>query len=99
MGDKYLQLLFPCQMSEPETSIVCQVCEQKLGKTRCHYGGVSCYSCRAFFRRNTQRTELPVCKGEGGCPITTTVRKQCAACRYQKCLRYFYIKCRQSLES
>ena len=75
------------------TGIRCAVCHVGMEKPRVHYGGVSCYSCRAFFRRNTQRTELPVCKGEGGCPITTTVRKQCAACRYQKCLRYFYIKC------
>ena len=81
-------------MSDLETDdIVCLVCQQKLGKTRCHYGGVTCYSCRAFFRRNTQRSELPVCKSDGGCPITTTVRKQCAACRYQKCLRYTGVLC------
>lgn len=29
---------------------VCQVCEQSLPKVRVHYGGITCYSCRAFFR-------------------------------------------------
>jgi len=75
------------KMSDTDQDVACAVCEQRLGKTRCHYGGVSCYSCRAFFRRNTQRPELPVCKAEEGCVVNTTVRKQCAACRYQKCLR------------
>ena len=74
-------------MSDTEGEVACAVCEQRLGKARCHYGGVSCYSCRAFFRRNTQRQELPVCKADKECPITASVRKQCAACRYQKCLR------------
>jgi len=28
----------------------CNVCKLPTPKTRIHYGGVSCYSCRAFFR-------------------------------------------------
>jgi hypothetical protein len=31
-------------------SATCGVCELPTPKTRVHYGGVSCYSCRAFFR-------------------------------------------------
>jgi len=65
----------------------CAVCNQQIPKDRVHYGGVSCYSCRAFFRRNTQREELPVCKSDGNCEITHEDRKQCSACRYSKCLR------------
>merc|ERR1712025_1168582 len=64
----------------------CLVCHQETPKARVHYGGVSCYSCRAFFSRNTQRADLPLCKGEGSCNVTHKERKQCAACRYQKCL-------------
>jgi len=65
----------------------CAVCHQPIPKDRVHYGGVSCYSCRAFFRRNTQREELPVCKRDEKCHITYTDRKQCSACRYASCLR------------
>eukprot|EP00092_Neocalanus_flemingeri_P039270 GFUD01042750.1.p1 GENE.GFUD01042750.1~~GFUD01042750.1.p1 ORF type:complete len:479 (-),score=98.34 GFUD01042750.1:72-1508(-) len=65
----------------------CAVCHQPIPKGRVHYGGVSCYSCRAFFRRNTQREELPICKGEGRCTITYLNRKQCSSCRYTKCIR------------
>jgi len=65
----------------------CAVCFQPIPKDRIHYGGISCYSCRAFFRRNTQRDELPLCKSEGNCRITYADRKQCSACRYASCLR------------
>lgn len=65
----------------------CAVCHQPIPKDRVHYGGVTCYSCRAFFRRNTQRDELPQCKSDGGCRITYIDRKQCSACRYSKCIR------------
>jgi len=64
----------------------CAVCHQPIPKGRVHYGGVSCYSCRAFFRRNTQRDELPVCKVDGACTITYQDRKQCSSCRYGKCI-------------
>jgi hypothetical protein len=33
-----------------KTSATCGVCELPTPKARVHYGGVSCYSCRAFFR-------------------------------------------------
>ena len=68
-------------------SAECQVCHKETPKTRIHYGGVSCYSCRAFFRRNTQRNDLPVCKSSGNCNIVFKERKQCASCRFNKCLR------------
>jgi len=64
----------------------CSVCHQPIPKDRVHYGGVTCYSCRAFFRRNTQRDELPQCKAEQSCSITYIDRKQCSACRYFKCI-------------
>merc|ERR1711981_1035652 len=64
----------------------CAVCHQPIPKGRVHYGGVTCYSCRAFFRRNTQRDELPQCKADQSCSITYIDRKQCSACRYFKCI-------------
>ena len=71
------------KMNEDEE---CAVCHQSIPKGRVHYGGVSCYSCRAFFRRNTQREELPISKGEGRCRITYMDRKQCSSCRYTTCI-------------
>ena len=50
------------------------------------------YFFRAFFRRNTQREEALVCKSDGDCEITHVDRKQCSACRYEKCLRYRSVK-------
>ena len=32
----------------------CAVCGEAMDKTRVHYGGVSCFSCRAFFRRESK---------------------------------------------
>ena len=67
----------------------CRVCSRNTAKDRVHYGGISCYSCRSFFRRNTNLGvhQLPSCKGSGSCTITDTARDQCRLCRYQKCMR------------
>ena len=32
------------------SNATCGICELPTPKARVHYGGVSCYSCRAFFR-------------------------------------------------
>ena len=38
------------QTSSVTVESLCKVCEEKVPKARVHYGGVCCYSCRAFFR-------------------------------------------------
>ena len=41
---------------------ICPVCKQparKGDKHRLHYGGICCYSCRAFFRRAHEKTKIP----------------------------------------
>ena len=52
--------------------------------------GHCCYSCRAFFRRTTQRVKmkgLKKCKtGLGRCDVSEDA-KSCINCRYNKCLR------------
>ena len=65
----------------------CSVCNVAMVKSRVHYGGVSCYSCRAFFRRTTQREELKKCKFDGDCSMDHHERKSCRPCRYDRCLR------------
>jgi len=59
----------------------CRVCGALLDKERTHYGGISCYSCRQFFRRETNTEELKSCNWEKKCLV-----KECRACRYEKCL-------------
>jgi len=65
----------------------CLVCNAEMPKARIHYGGISCYCCRAFFRRTTQKDNLRKCKFERKCNIENQERKCCPPCRYEKCLR------------
>ncbi|KAI6207314.1 hypothetical protein M3Y99_01848500 [Aphelenchoides fujianensis] len=51
-----------------------------------HYGGVSCLSCRAHFRRVVRQNLRPLCAKGGGCVIVANGRKCCRACRYSRCL-------------
>ena len=43
------------------------------GKHAIHYGGICCYSCRAFFRRAHQNTKIPyfICRTETNEQTTT----------------------------
>ena len=58
-------------------------------KTRLHYGGITCYSCRAFFRRSVQSgyNNSYNCVRDGNCSVTLKTRKNCQFCRYQLCLK------------
>ena len=64
----------------------CEVCGLLLDKERVHYGGISCYSCRQFFRRVTNTGGGKTCSWEGKCVEHNWEQKMCQACRYQKCL-------------
>jgi len=63
----------------------CEVCHLPMDRERIHYGGLSCYSCRAFFRRKTQKNDLTSCKLKQECKISYIERKSCPPCRYEKC--------------
>ena len=65
----------------------CSVCNVEMPKARFHYGGLSCYSCRAFFRRMTQRDQLARCRFDGSCSLDLADRRSCPPCRYDRCLR------------
>jgi len=65
----------------------CSVCHIAMVKEMVHYGAKSCFSCRAFFRRNSLRNKLDNCIKEGSCLISYIDRKSCASCRYEKCVR------------
>merc|ERR1711892_633086 len=63
----------------------CSVCSAP-SASHLHYGAVSCYSCRAFFRRGLHK---PYCcvEGTGDCRIDWTSRRSCQWCRFDKCLK------------
>ena len=64
----------------------CHVCGDK--STGSHFGGISCESCKAFFRRSVQRNRFEdyKCSYSGECKMNTNTRKICQFCRYKRCL-------------
>jgi len=65
----------------------CHCCGVKTAKARLHYGGITCYPCRSFFRRATVSEKKKKCKKGGHCQVKFDDRKSCNPCRYQECLR------------
>ncbi|CAF0929323.1 unnamed protein product [Rotaria sordida] len=63
----------------------CSVCGDI--STGIHFGGNSCESCKAFFRRSVQclRFQNYKCSNDEQCPVNTSTRKVCQFCRYAKC--------------
>ncbi len=67
------------------TLLPCSVCGD-VAPDHMHYGGVACFSCRAFFRRSVDKAHLYECQEQARCHIDVTTRRHCQYCRYQKCL-------------
>ena len=52
-----------------------------------YYGGLSCFSCRTFFRRCVFKTSLNSCLKSENCEVRVDTRSMCQYCRFQKCLK------------
>ena len=65
----------------------CKVCLEPAAK-HIHYGAVTCFSCRAFFRRSIQNrsSESYKCRKDNHCDITLKSRKSCQRCRFERCI-------------
>nr|AID52839.1 nuclear receptor [Tigriopus japonicus] len=65
----------------------CRVCGEPAAR-HVHYGSVTCFSCRAFFRRSIQNKAWNnySCRRQGQCEIMLKSRKNCQKCRYEECL-------------
>merc|ERR1712179_142734 len=83
--------------NDSNSSKKCKVCGDKESK-HVHYGGRSCQSCRAFFRRyvktftrrpdfvlNCSCTERCFENSRIICKISPSTRKSCKYCRYKRC--------------
>jgi len=65
----------------------CKVCNEPAAK-HVHYGAMTCFSCRAFFRRSIQNKTAAtyVCRRSKNCEINLKTRKNCQYCRYMRCI-------------
>ncbi|CAF1151170.1 unnamed protein product [Adineta ricciae] len=69
------------------TDLVCVICgDRAIGF---NYDAVSCNSCKEFFRRNAHHPieNIRCLKSRGQCPVGYEMRRKCARCRLDKCLR------------
>lgn len=66
----------------------CGVCDSPASLVL-HYGSVSCFSCRAFFRRMIRggKSSSQLCaRGSDSCPMDSITRTNCKKCRLKRCL-------------
>ncbi|XP_077388299.1 glucocorticoid receptor isoform X2 [Festucalex cinctus] len=66
------------------TRKICLVCSDEA--SGCHYGVLTCGSCKVFFKRAVEGQHNYLCAGRNDCIIDKIRRKNCPACRYRKCL-------------
>ncbi|NWQ92750.1 NR1I3 protein, partial [Burhinus bistriatus] len=70
--------------TEPREEKVCAVCGDRA--TGYHFHVMTCEGCKGFFRRSINKGVHFTCPFSRSCPITKAKRRQCQACRLQKCL-------------
>jgi len=66
------------------TGLLCGVCAAPASNKK-YYGGVTCVSCRMFFRRSVHRSYSCV-RTSNDCNIDPKLRKFCKKCRFRRCL-------------
>ncbi|NXF39623.1 NR1I2 protein, partial [Nyctibius bracteatus] len=70
--------------AEPGEEKVCAVCGDRA--TGYHFHVMTCEGCKGFFRRSINKGVRFTCLLARSCPVTKAKRRQCQACRLQKCL-------------
>ncbi|XP_048850919.1 glucocorticoid receptor-like isoform X1 [Brienomyrus brachyistius] len=84
----------PPAKASGSTHKTCLVCSDEA--SGCHYGVLTCGSCKVFFKRavegwrarqNTDGQHNYLCAGRNDCIIDKIRRKNCPACRFRKCLQ------------
>ncbi|CDQ85376.1 unnamed protein product [Oncorhynchus mykiss] len=64
---------------------VCKVCGDEA--SGCHYGAVTCGSCKVFFKRAAESKQNHLCASRNDCTIDKLRRKNCPSCRLSRCFR------------
>uniref|UniRef100_A0A915BU75 Nuclear hormone receptor family member nhr-31 n=2 Tax=Parascaris univalens TaxID=6257 RepID=A0A915BU75_PARUN len=67
-----------------EESETCRVCGD--GHARMHYGVLTCFGCKGFFRRTLKRPTEYSCRHQGNCIVDRHERNSCRYCRFKRCL-------------
>ncbi|VDN05606.1 unnamed protein product [Thelazia callipaeda] len=62
----------------------CLVCNDR--HARMHYGALTCFGCKGFFRRTLKRSTQYTCRQNGTCPVDKYERNSCRFCRFKRCL-------------
>nr|XP_019943490.1 PREDICTED: progesterone receptor [Paralichthys olivaceus] len=61
----------------------CLICGDEA--SGCHYGVLTCGSCKVFFKRAVEGHHSYLCAGRNDCIVDKIRRKNCPACRLRKC--------------
>ncbi|KAM3874761.1 progesterone receptor [Diretmus argenteus] len=62
---------------------LCMICADEA--SGCHYGVLTCGSCKVFFKRAVEGHHNYLCAGRNDCIVDKIRRKNCPACRLRKC--------------
>ncbi|XP_056417516.1 progesterone receptor isoform X3 [Hyla sarda] len=62
---------------------ICLICGDEA--SGCHYGVLTCGSCKVFFKRAVEGQHNYLCAGRNDCIVDKIRRKNCPSCRLRKC--------------
>nr|Q8AYI2.1 RecName: Full=Progesterone receptor; Short=PR; AltName: Full=Nuclear receptor subfamily 3 group C member 3; AltName: Full=dyPR [Rana dybowskii]AAN63590.1 progesterone receptor [Rana dybowskii] len=62
---------------------ICLICSDEA--SGCHYGALTCGSCKVFFKRAIEGQHNYLCAGRNDCIGDKIRRKNCPSCRLKKC--------------
>ncbi|XP_061155167.1 androgen receptor-like [Syngnathus typhle] len=61
----------------------CLICADEA--SGCHYGALTCGSCKVFFKRAAEGKQNYLCASKNDCTIDKLRRKNCPSCRLRRC--------------
>nr|QAV54758.1 androgen receptor beta [Bostrychus sinensis] len=74
--------MFPMEFFFPPQR-TCLICSDEA--SGCHYGALTCGSCKVFFKRAAEGKQKYLCASKDDCTIDKLRRKNCPSCRLRKC--------------